>query len=85
MTHGVRRLVYTSTEDVVLGMQFELHGDETLPYPERPEDFRFETYASTKCDAERMVLAADKTPLSQGAEGLLETPHRLENLMLRFP
>ncbi len=54
---GVRRLVYTSTIDVVVeGRRPIVDGDESLPYPKRlPRD----AYSRTKIAAEQLVLAAD--------------------------
>jgi nucleoside-diphosphate-sugar epimerase len=53
---GIRRLVYTSTIDVVVdGRRPIKDGDESLPYPRRlPRD----PYCRTKIQAERMVLGA---------------------------
>jgi len=54
--HGVRRLVYTSSMDVVVdGRKPIVDGDESLPYPARmPRDH----YSRTKILAEKMVLGA---------------------------
>lgn len=54
---GIRRLVYTSTLDVVVeGSRPIVDGDESLPYPKRlPRD----PYCRTKILAERLVLAAN--------------------------
>ena len=54
--HGVRRLVFTSSMDVVVnGRAAIVDGDESLPYPARmPRDH----YSRTKILAEKMVLAA---------------------------
>jgi nucleoside-diphosphate-sugar epimerase len=59
---GVRRLVYTSTIDVVVdGRRPIIHGDESLPYPKRmPKD----AYSRTKIEAEQLVLAADGPELA---------------------
>lgn len=53
--HGVRSLVYTSSEDVVFSDVPATNADETRPYPARPAN----DYVRTKVEAERMVLAAD--------------------------
>lgn len=53
-THGVRRLVYTSTPSVVYGDRAIDGGDESLPYPEH----YLTPYAATKAMAEKLVLAA---------------------------
>lgn len=59
---GIRRLVYTSTIDVVVdGRRPIVDGDESLPYPKRlPRD----PYCRTKILAERLVLAADGPELA---------------------
>ncbi len=59
---GIRRLVYTSTMDVVVdGNNPIVDGDESLPYPKRlPED----PYCRTKIIAERLVLAANGPALA---------------------
>ena len=59
---GIRRLVYTSTIDVVVdGRRPVVDGDESLPYPKRlPRD----PYCRTKILAERLVLAADGPELA---------------------
>jgi nucleoside-diphosphate-sugar epimerase len=59
---GIRRLVYTSTIDVVVdGRKPIVYGDESLPYPQRlPAD----AYCRTKIVAEKMVLAADGPELA---------------------
>lgn len=59
---GVRRLVYTSTIDVVVdGRKPIVYGDETLPYPKRmPKD----AYSRTKIEAEKLVLAANSPELA---------------------
>jgi nucleoside-diphosphate-sugar epimerase len=59
---GLRRLVYTSTIDVVVeGRRPIVDGDESLPYPKRlPRD----AYSRTKIAAERLVLAASGPSLA---------------------
>ncbi len=59
---GVRRLVYTSTMDVVVdGRGPIVDGDESLPYPRRsPKD----AYSRTKIAAERLVLSANGSHLA---------------------
>ncbi len=59
---GVKRLVYTSSMDVVVdGRKPIVDGDESLPYPRRvPRD----AYSRTKIEAERMVLEANGPGLS---------------------
>jgi 3beta-hydroxy-delta5-steroid dehydrogenase/steroid delta-isomerase len=58
---GVGRLVYTSSNSVVLKGQPIAHGDETLPYVTKFRDL----YTETKTQAEQLVLNAS------GQEGLL--------------
>ena len=59
-THGVPRLVYTSSPSVVFGDE-ELCGvDESQPYPRR----HLAHYPATKAEAERMVLAANGPELT---------------------
>jgi sterol-4alpha-carboxylate 3-dehydrogenase (decarboxylating) len=59
---GIRRLVYTSTLDVVVeGRKPITDGDESLPYPSRlPRD----PYSRTKILAERLVLEANGPELA---------------------
>jgi nucleoside-diphosphate-sugar epimerase len=57
---GVPRLVYVSTEQVVLGDQPLVGADESTPYPERPAG----PYAASKIEAERMLLAASARSLT---------------------
>jgi nucleoside-diphosphate-sugar epimerase len=59
---GIRRLVYTSTIDVVVdGRRPIVDGDESLPYPRRlPRD----PYCRTKILAEQMMLAANGLDLA---------------------
>lgn len=51
---GVSRLVYTSSNNVLLGVPV-LNATSTSPYPKRHVDL----YSQTKTEAERMVLAAN--------------------------
>ena len=59
---GVRRLVYTSTIDVVVdGRRPIVDGDEALPYPQKlPGD----AYSRTKIAAERLMIAANGPELA---------------------
>jgi sterol-4alpha-carboxylate 3-dehydrogenase (decarboxylating) len=59
---GIRRLVYTSTLDVVMDRGRPIvDGDESLPYPERlPRD----PYCRSKILGERLVLSADGSRLA---------------------
>ena len=61
-TAGVRRLVFTSTLDVVVdGRRPIVDGDESLPYPRRmPKD----PYSRSKLIAERMVIGANDGSLA---------------------
>lgn len=67
---GVRRLVHTSTVDVVATGRPIDGGDETLPYPSRHLDH----YGESKAVAERAVLAAN------GVRGLATCALRVANL-----
>jgi len=52
---GVRRFVYTSSNNVTFGDDPVVDGDESRPYAPRPRDL----YTETKIAAERLVLAAN--------------------------
>ncbi|XP_068173616.1 short-chain dehydrogenase/reductase family 42E member 1 [Antennarius striatus] len=68
--HGVPRLVYTSTFNVVFGGQVIKNGDESLPY--LPLDLHPDHYSRTKSMAEMAVLEANGTALKDGS-GVLRT------------
>jgi nucleoside-diphosphate-sugar epimerase len=51
---GVPRLIFVSTEHLLLGARPLVDADETWPYPERPVG----PYAATKGEAERLLLEA---------------------------
>ena len=53
---GVSRFIYTSSIDVVFEGQPIRHGDESLPYAQKP----LNAYSHTKAIAEQMVLAANE-------------------------
>jgi len=55
LDRGVRSLVYTSSEDVVLSEQPVANGDETYAYPARP----IHAYVRTKIEGETIVRAAN--------------------------
>ncbi|KAI4788076.1 hypothetical protein KUCAC02_036080 [Chaenocephalus aceratus] len=63
--HGVSRLVYTSTYNVVFGGQVIENGDESLPY--LPLHLHPDHYSRTKSLAEMAVLKANGTALKEGA------------------
>ncbi|NWI85749.1 D42E1 reductase, partial [Pitta sordida] len=68
--HGISRLIYTSTVNVVFGgLPIEDGDEETVTY--FPIHKYIDHYSRTKSIAERMVLAANGTPLSGG--GALHT------------
>ena len=52
--------MFTGTEHVTEGGDFLMNVDESKPYPRQ---FHFGDYARTKCEAEKIVLKADKTVL----------------------
>ncbi len=58
---GIKKLVYTSTMDVVVeGRKPVVDGDESLPYPKKePKD----NYSRTKIIAEQMVIRANSSRL----------------------
>ena len=58
-SHGVSRLVFTSTPSVVHGGRNIEGGDESLPYADHYEA----PYPATKAEAERRVLAANSDEL----------------------
>lgn len=53
--HGVRKLIYTSSTETMLGDGKGVIGDETLPYPTHHISY----YGETKARAEQMVLQAN--------------------------
>lgn len=57
---GVRRLVHTSTMDVVYDGLPKRDADESAPYPERPAN----GYIRTKVEAEKLALAANTPELA---------------------
>lgn len=59
-THGIPRLVYTSSPSVVFDGSDVEGGDESLPYPTEFEAF----YPQTKMLAERLVLGANSPMLA---------------------
>ncbi|TNN68375.1 Short-chain dehydrogenase/reductase family 42E member 1 [Liparis tanakae] len=63
--HGVSRLVYTSTFNVVFGGQVIENGNESLPY--LPLHLHPDHYSRTKSLAEMAVLKADGTALTDGS------------------
>lgn len=70
VAHGVPRLVYTSTYNVVFGGQVIRNGDESLPY--LPLHLHPDHYSRTKSVAEMQVLKANGSPLKNGS-GVLRT------------
>ncbi|XP_071345016.1 short-chain dehydrogenase/reductase family 42E member 1 [Trachinotus anak] len=68
--HGVSRLVYTSTFNVVFGGQVIENGDESLPY--LPLHLHPDHYSRTKSLAEMAVLKANGTALKDSS-GVLRT------------
>ncbi|XP_073706887.1 short-chain dehydrogenase/reductase family 42E member 1 [Garra rufa] len=70
VAHGVPRLVYTSTYNVVFGGQEIKDGDESLPY--LPLHLHPDHYSRTKSLAEMQVLKSNGSPLNNTA-GVLRT------------
>ncbi|XP_070820319.1 short-chain dehydrogenase/reductase family 42E member 1 isoform X2 [Chaetodon trifascialis] len=66
--HGVSRLVYTSTFNVVFGGQVIENGDESLPY--LPLHLHPDHYSRTKSLAEMAVLRANGTALKDSSDVL---------------
>lgn len=66
--HGVSRLVYTSTFNVVFGGQVIENGDESLPY--LPLHLHPDHYSRTKSLAEMAVLKANGTVLKDSSGAL---------------
>ncbi|KAF5955836.1 hypothetical protein HYC85_008692 [Camellia sinensis] len=61
--HGVMRLVYVSTYNVVFGGKEIINGNETLPY--FPLDDYVDPYSRSKCIAEQLVLKSNGRPLKK--------------------
>ena len=59
---GVKKLIYTSSIDVVFNGQDINKGDESLPYPDRYLDH----YSESKAIAEKEVIKANGTPHQNG-------------------
>src|SRR5205823_7615351 len=57
---GVPRLIFLSTEQVLLGTRPLIDADESWPYPERPAG----PYAATKGEAEQLVLDSSSASLA---------------------
>ncbi len=55
LARGVKKLIYTSSIDVVFDGRPIVEGDESLPYARNFLDY----YSETKADAERLVLASN--------------------------
>lgn len=58
--HGIRRLVYVSTYNVVFGGKEIVNGNETLPY--FPMDDHADPYGRSKAIAEQLVLKSNGRP-----------------------
>ncbi|PNH03700.1 Short-chain dehydrogenase/reductase family 42E member 1 [Tetrabaena socialis] len=67
LRHAVPRLVYVSTVNVIFVGRPIHGGDESAPYP--PPSAYKDHYSASKAEAERMVLAANGTPLGGGGSG----------------
>lgn len=70
VAHGVPRLIYTSTFNVVFGGQEIKNGDESLPY--LPLHLHPDHYSRTKSIAEMQVLKANNSALNNST-GVLRT------------
>ncbi|CAL5331967.1 unnamed protein product [Camellia sinensis] len=63
VVHGVKRLVYVSTYNVVFGGKEIINGNETLPY--FPLNDYVDPYSRSKCIAEQLVLKSNGRPLKK--------------------
>ncbi|XP_028087078.1 short-chain dehydrogenase/reductase family 42E member 1-like isoform X2 [Camellia sinensis] len=61
--HGVKRLVYVSTYNVVFGGKEIINGNETLPY--FPLHDYVDPYSRNKCIAKQLVLKSNGRPLKK--------------------
>ncbi|KAL6996009.1 hypothetical protein U1Q18_006147 [Sarracenia purpurea var. burkii] len=61
--HGIKRLVYVSTYNVVFGGKEIANGDETLPY--FPLDDHVDPYGRSKSIAEQLVLKSNGRPFKK--------------------
>ena len=66
--HGVKRLIYTSTIDVVIGYDDIRNGNEQLPVP---KCLLFPGYPETKHRAEQLVLQAHGRKLMTAGNNLV--------------
>ncbi|KAK4275035.1 hypothetical protein QN277_018178 [Acacia crassicarpa] len=64
LLHGIKRLVYVSTCNVVFGGKEIINGNETLPY--FPIDDHDDPYGRSKSIAEQLVLKNNGRPLKNG-------------------
>ncbi|XP_028784533.1 short-chain dehydrogenase/reductase family 42E member 1 [Neltuma alba] len=62
--HGIKRLVYVSTYNVVFGGKEIINGNETLPY--FPIDDHVDPYGRSKSIAEQLVLKNNGRPFRNG-------------------
>ncbi|KAI5665017.1 hypothetical protein M9H77_24340 [Catharanthus roseus] len=69
--HGIRRLVYVSTYNVVFGGKEIVNGNETLPY--FPMDDHVDAYGRSKAIAEQLVLKSNGRPLKNKSGKCLYT------------
>lgn len=58
--HGIKRLVYVSTYNVVFGGKEIVNGNETVPY--FPMDDHSDPYGRSKAIAEQLVLKSNGRP-----------------------
>ncbi|PSS31159.1 Short-chain dehydrogenase/reductase family 42E member like [Actinidia chinensis var. chinensis] len=61
--HGIKRLVYVSTYNVVFGGKEIINGNETLPY--FPLDDHVDPYSRSKSIAEQLVLKSNGRPFKK--------------------
>ncbi|XP_076888004.1 uncharacterized protein LOC143538299 [Bidens hawaiensis] len=65
--HGVKRLVYASTSNVVFAGNEIINGNEKLPYV--PMDNHVDPYGRSKSIAEQLVLKSNGRPSKNGGNG----------------
>lgn len=63
LEHGIKRLVYVSTYNVVFGGKEIVNGNETLPY--FPMDDHVDPYGRSKAIAEQLILKSNGRPFKE--------------------
>lgn len=78
-TAGVRSFVYTSSMDVVCGMEAVVDADETTPFPEKFAN----AYAETKATAEATVLRFDGAPRNRRVDDVPDVRGKIHTCAIR--